>query len=108
MLNNFFSRTISATSPASSSEQPTPQIISKKRLGKKIYITLAAIIAIVIIIAAVLLVPQGNAEVISLGVHYSAGEKLTYDVTTSTSTQSGNSSSNLSEQSTLTVDVLSL
>ncbi len=109
MLNNFFSRIISATSSDSSSlEHPTPQLPSKKRFGKKLYVTLAALIAIAIIIAALLFVPTGNAEVISLGVHYSAGEKLTYDVKTSTSTQSGNSSSNLSEQSTLTVDVLSL
>ncbi len=109
MLNNFFSRIISATSSDSSSlEHSTPQLPSKKRFGKKLYVTLAALIAIAIIIAALLFVPTGNAEVISLGVHYSAGEKLTYDVKTSTSTQSGNSSSNLSEQSTLTVDVLSL
>jgi hypothetical protein len=110
MKNKSFGQTVSATLPTSPSpEQPTTQAPSKKRFGKKLYITLAAIIAIAIILAAVLLVPPSNAEVISLGVHYSVGEKLTYDVTTSTSmlTEGGNSSTNLSSQSTLTVEVLS-
>ena len=90
-----------------SAEQANPPVQAKKRFGKKLYVTIAAIIVIIVIVSAVLLVAPSNAEVISLGVHYSVGEKLTYDVTTSTSSEIGNSSSNLSAQSTLTVDVLS-
>ncbi len=108
MENKIF-RTIKAALPASGpSEQPIGQALSKKRFGKKLYVAVAAIIAIAVILSAVMFVPSSNADVISLGVHYSAGEKLTYDVTTSTSSQSGNTSTNLSAQSTLTVEVISL
>ena len=108
MKNKYFSSASSTTSPTSlPAEQPTAQAPSKKRFGKKTVITIAAIATIAVILAAVLLVPQGNAAVISLGVQYSAGEKLTYNVTSSISTQNGNSSYNLSTQSTLTVDVVS-
>jgi len=108
MENKFFASTVFAKPSISrSAEQSTIQWPSKNRYGKKLYVTIAAIIAIAVIIAAVLLVPSSNADVISLGVHYSVGEKLTYDVTTAYSTQSENSSSNLSQQSTLTVEVVS-
>ncbi|MGA3060681.1 MAG: hypothetical protein ABSD92_09965 [Candidatus Bathyarchaeia archaeon] len=108
MENKFSSSAPSATPSTSLSVEPqAAQVPSKKRLGKKIYIAIAAIATIAVILAAVLLVPQGNASVISLGVQYSAGEKLTYDVTTSMSTQSGNSSTNISSDSNLTVDVVS-
>lgn len=62
---------------------------------------------IIVIIGAFLLVPQGNANIVPLGVHYTAGEKLTYDVTTSTSSQTGNTSTSYSSQGTLTVEVVS-
>src|SRR5208283_6222055 len=102
MKNQFVGSSTSATPPTSlPAEQPAAQVPSKKRFGKKLYITIAAIATIAVILIAVLLVPQGNADVISLGVQYSAGEKLTYDVTTSFSSQSGNSSSNLSSNSSL-------
>jgi hypothetical protein len=105
MENKLF-RTISAALPASGpSEQPVGQALSKKRFGKKLYITVAAIVAIAVILTAVFYVPSSNADVISLGVHYSIGEKLTYDITTSTSSQSGNTSTNLSSEGTLTVEV---
>ncbi len=109
MIKQLFGSAASEAPPTSlPPEQPTAQAPSKKRFGKKLYITIAAIAAIaVILVASVLLIPQGTADVISLGVQYSAGEKLTYDVTNSMSTQTGNSSSNVSSQSTLTVDVVS-
>lgn len=108
MENKLFRIICSAIPAANPSEQPIGRSLSKKRFGKKLYIAVAAIIAIAVILTAVLLVPSSNADVISLGVHYSTGEKLTYDVTTSTSSQSGNSSTNLSAQSTLTIEVVSL
>jgi hypothetical protein len=109
MKDKFFGSAISATSPDLPPAEHTPlaQVPSKKRFGKKMYITIAAVAAIAVILVAVLLVPQGSAGIISLGVQYSAGEKLTYNVTSSMSTQKGNSTTNLSTQSTLTVDVVS-
>ena len=106
--NKYFGSVTSATPLVSlPTEQPSAQVSSKKRFGKKMYITVAAVVAIAVILVAVLFIPQGNAGVISLGVQYSAGEKLTYNVASSMSTQNGNSSTNLSSQSTLTVDVVS-
>jgi len=108
MKNKYFGPATSAT-PSTSlpAEQPAAQAPFKKRVGKKLYITIAAVAVIAVVLAAILLVPQGNADVISLGVQYSAGEKLTYDVATSFSSQSGNSSTNLSSNTNLTVDVVS-
>lgn len=110
MKNKFFSPVTSLQPPTPHpTDEPTVQAASKKRFGRKLYITIAAVAAIAVILAAaVLFVPQTNADVISLGVHYSAGEKLTYDVTSSysTSTQGGNSSSNISSESTVSVEVV--
>lgn len=108
MENKFFALPNSeAPQTFPPADQPGAPAQSKKRFGKKLYIAVAAIAIIVVIVTAVMLVPPSNADVISLGVQYSAGEKLTYDVSTSISTQGANSSSNLVSQSTLTVDVVS-
>ncbi len=96
------------TSASFSAIPEKPTIQAKKRFGKKVYIAISAIVIIAVIVVAVLLVPPGNADVITLGVHYSPGEKLTYAITTSTSSQYGNTSTNLSAQSTLTIEVISL
>jgi hypothetical protein len=108
MKNKFLASPTSETPPTPSpAEQPVVQAPSKKRFGKKLFIAFAAIAIIVVIVAAVLLIPPSNADEISLGVQYSAGEKLTYDITTSMTTHGENSSSNLVSQSTLTVNVVS-
>lgn len=79
-----------------------------KRFGKKAYISIAAIATIAVILAAIFLVPPSNAEIINLGVHYTLGEKLVYDITTSSSSEFDNSSTNFSTQTTLTVEVLAM
>ncbi len=80
-----------------------------KRGGrKKIYILLAAISIVVITVAAVFFVPQISANIIYLGVHYTQGEKLTYEMTTSVSSSSNSTSVNLSQNSILTVEVVSI
>ena len=108
MKNNFFNPIKSLQSPTSNaSEQPATETPSKKRFGKKLYVSLAAVAVILIILTALFWVPQSNANVLPLGVHYSTGEKLTYDVTTTMSSQSANTTTNLNEQGTLTVEVIS-
>ena len=104
MLNKFLN---SMDSPAPR-QQPIGQATSNKRFGKKLYVTVAAIIIIAVVIVAIFLVPSSEAEIISLGVHYFPGEKLTYDITISSSSQIGNSSTNFSTQRTLTVEVVSI
>jgi len=89
-------------------QQPIGQAPSNKRFGKKLYVTVAAIILIAVVIATIFLVPSSEAEIISLGVHYLPGEKLTYDITISSYSQIGNSSTNFSTQRTLTVEVVSI
>jgi len=88
-------------------QQPIKTEVTKNSGRKKLYITLAAVLAIIIIVAAIMFVPQGTANVISLGVNYSVGEKLTYDVTSKMSSDSGASSTNISTTYTVTIEVLS-
>ncbi len=104
MLNKFLN---SIDSPAPW-QQPIGHASSNKKFGKKLYVTVAAIIIIAVVIAAIFLVPSSEAEIISLGVHYFPGEKLTYDLTIASSSQIGNSSTNFSTQRTLTVEVVSI
>jgi hypothetical protein len=90
--------------PTSLPTQTTP---SPKRSRKKIYVTLAAVIAIVVIVSAAMLIPQTNADIISLGVHYKVGEKLTYDITSALSTSGlDGASSNIKTDSTVTIEVV--
>lgn len=104
MLNKFLN---SIDSPAPW-QQPIGHASSNKKFGKKLYVTVAAIIIIAVVIAAIFLVPSSEAEIISLGVHYLPGEKLTYDLTIASFSQIGNSSTNFSTQRTLTVEVVSI
>ena len=89
-------------------QQPIGQAPSNKRFGKKLHVIVAVIIIIAVVTASIFLVPSSEAEIISLDAHYVPGEKLTYDITISFSSQIGNSSTNFSTQSTLTVEVVSI
>ena len=100
-----FLNSIDAPAPR---QQPIGQAPSNKRFGKKLYVTVAAIITIAVVITSIFLVPSSEAEIISLDAHYVPGEKLTYDITISSSRQIGNSSTNFSTQSTLTVEFVSI
>ncbi|MBN1358347.1 hypothetical protein JW988_06210 [Candidatus Bathyarchaeota archaeon] len=104
MLTKFLN---SIDSPAPR-RQPIGQAPSNKRFRKKLHVTAAAIIIITVVTATIFLVPSSEAEIISLGVHYVPGEKLTYDITISASSQIGKSSTNFTTQITLTVEVLSI
>jgi hypothetical protein len=107
MKNNFLKLKIFAVPSASNlPEQPVDQAPSRRLFGKKLYITIAAVVAIAVILAAVFFIPSSNAEVISLGAHYSVGEKLTYEVTASVSSDAASSSTNVNTKGTLVVDVL--
>jgi hypothetical protein len=88
-------------------QQPIETAVTKKSGRKNLYITLSAIVAIIIIVTTIMFVPQGTANVISLGVNYSVGEKLTYDVTSKMSLNSGAASADISTNYTVTVEVLS-
>src|SRR3990172_1736578 len=107
MGNNFFGLNNSAAPSTPTVERPAVQAPSKKFGGKKLYVVVAAVAAIVIILVAVWMVPQGNADVISLGVDYAVGEKLTYAVTMTISLSIANASMSNSTDGTLTVEVLS-
>ena len=63
---------------------------------------------IVVVLAGMLLIPQSTATVVPLGVHYSVGEELTYNITTSVSTQGSKSSTSFDSQGTLNIEVVSL
>src|SRR4030043_1190088 len=89
-------------------QQPIGQAPSNKRFRKKLYVTVAAIITIAVVIAAIFLAPSSEAEIISLDAHYSPGETLTYGITISSFSQIGNSSTNSSTQRTLTIEVVSI
>jgi hypothetical protein len=101
-MMKFPQSTVSAT-PTSLATEPS----TKESSRKKLYIIVAAVIAIAIIVAALLFIPQSNADVIPLGVHYSAGEKLTYALTTQLSTDATGISTSVSSNGTVTIDVVS-
>jgi hypothetical protein len=52
--------------------------------------------------------PSTDPEIISLDVHHFPGEKLTYDLTIASFSQTGNSSTNVTTQRTLTVDIVDI
>ena len=72
-LNRFHSET------ASPIDQPAPAPPSRRRIGKKTYVTVAALVAVAVIVGALLL-PQGAAT-IPLTVNYDIGEKMVYNQT---------------------------
>jgi hypothetical protein len=81
---------------------------SKRRFGKKLYLLAAVIVIAVILIATLLVVPQANANILPLGVKYEVGEKLTYNVTSSsTSSLLANTKTTISQKSTLTLEIQS-
>jgi len=83
MKTDFSSLNNSVASDSTSEpEHVTVQTPSNKRFGKKIYVTIGAIVIVAIIVTAVLLVPPATANTIPLGINYTVGEKLVYDVTT--------------------------
>jgi hypothetical protein len=87
-------------------QQPTEQVTTRRYGGKKLYVTLAAIAAITIIVVAVMFVPQGNANVIVLGVNYKVGEKLTYSTTATVTTNSNGATVSTKTNSSTTIQVL--
>ena len=89
-------------------QQPTAQALNNKGFRKKLYVTAAALILVTAVIAAAFLVPSSEAETIPLGTHYVLGEKLTYNLTASSFSQTRNSSTNSTAQHTLTVEVVSI
>lgn len=90
-MKNFIVK-LSAGSPESplSTGQETASSTPKPRLtGRKVYFTIFAVIAI-LIIAVTLLIPQGAAS-IPLNVNYNVGEKMVYDTTMTSTFQYDNS-----------------
>jgi hypothetical protein len=63
------------------SNQPALHSKKFKQFGKKLYVLIAAVIAVAVIVGA-LLIPQGAAS-IPLNVNYTVGEKMVYTTTTS-------------------------
>ncbi len=113
MKTDFSIFNYSATSDLSSELKPTAvQASAKKRFGKKIYFIVGAIAIIAIIATAVLVVPQATATTIPLGINYTVGEKLVYAVTTTDygnfPTTTGGNQSQISQNSTISVEVVSL
>jgi hypothetical protein len=68
-----------ANSVPSAPEQPALQASSKKRFGRKLYVTAAALVVLAVV-AAALLIPQGAAT-IPLNVNFTVGEKMVYNTT---------------------------
>ena len=104
----MLSKVLNSIGSSAFRQQPIGQAPSNQRFRKKLYVTVAAIIIIAVVTAAIFLVPSGEAEIISLRVHYLPGEKLTYDVIVSSSSQIGDSSTSFAAPSTLTVEVVSI
>jgi hypothetical protein len=104
MLNKFLNL-VDSLSPWN---RPIGQAPDIKRFGKKLWVTVGAIVIIAVVLTAIFLLPSSEAEVISLEVQYFPGEKLIYDLTIDYFSQIGNSSTNSSSQRTLTVEVLSI
>ncbi len=63
------------------SDQPALKSKKSKRIGKKFYASITAVIAVAVIVGA-LIIPQGAAS-ISLNVNYNVGEKMVYTTSTS-------------------------
>jgi hypothetical protein len=87
MLNKAYSLPSTPTQSASSTS-------SKKRFGKKLYVAIAAVAVIAVIVAALML-PQGAAT-IPLTVNYTVGEKMMYTTTETMAYHSFSAASSLS------------
>ncbi len=73
-------RKLYAASPSSPDlTTQAPLAVNGKRFGKKLYVVIAAVVAIAII-AVALMIPQGAAS-IPLNANYNVGEKMVYDIT---------------------------
>ena len=108
MKHQFFNSILTAL-PTSPNDQPlTEQPTSHMGNQKKLYALLAIALAAIIVVAAVFFVPQSSANTISLGVHYTEGEKITYDITIALSSDSSGASASVSANSTVTVEVISI
>lgn len=83
------------------SNQPTVRISSSKRIGKKLY-AVAGIIAI-LVIAIALLIPRGVAT-IPLSVNYTVGEKMTYNMIETITTEQIQGATSI--DSTVNVEVI--
>ena len=98
---------------AANSTQAPVQAPSKRRFNKKLYLAIAAVVAVAVI-AVALFIPQGAAT-IPLTADFKVGEKLTYNTTTigrmeiqnSSFNASSLSGSNLTLTGTETVEVMS-
>lgn len=82
-------KTNAVPSETSLPDQNVAQRSGFKRLGKKLYAVVAIIV--VAVIAVALLVPQGVAT-IPLGVEYTIGEKMVYNMVETITTENANSS----------------
>lgn len=96
------------STPSSLDQPPATLLTPQSRDRKRIYIITAAVLIGVLIVAAVFFVPQSSANTISLGVHYTQGEKLTYNINVSASSAGTSITSNVSANSTVTIEVISI
>jgi len=76
-------------SPLSAGQETASSTPKRRLAGRKVYFTIFAVIAI-LIIAVTLLIPQGAAS-IPLNVNYNVGEKMVYDTTMTSTFQYDNS-----------------
>jgi hypothetical protein len=103
MINKF----LNLSDSSASWQQPIMQATSNKQFRKKLFVTFTAITIITAAIAAIFLRPNGETEII-LSAIYAPGEKLTYDITMTSTSQIGNSSTSSTIQRTLAVEVLNI
>jgi len=84
---------------------PTPPPPKPKLFGKKLYLVigLVAVVAVASAFTFIYLLPRGEAAIIHLGLNYSVGEKMTYEVAI---TMSGMGQS-ISQTGTISMEVLS-
>lgn len=93
--------TTSGIPPEAMPPPPPP----KKLLGKKLFLVigLIAVVAVASVLALMYLMPKGLGASVSLGMNYSAGEKMTYDVAITISAMG----QTISQSGTITLEVLS-
>ncbi len=90
----MFSKIKAASPDTVTPAEPAPNPQGPKRFSKKHLVMIAAV-AIIVVVAVALLIPQGAAS-IPLTVNYAVGEKMVYDTSISVGLNFGNSSSVLS------------
>ena len=92
-------------------DQPADSKKSRRHVGKKSMWQPQLFAAIIILTATFFsVIPQSNGNILPLDVKYNVGEKLTYDITTSTTLASlltENTTTTVTEKSTLTIQVVS-